>query len=909
MSVRFLISASFVILMAITLIAISSIIFTSWDKSSDSIIEKMENDASKDIVNEIDTLLQVPININEINQNIIENEMLDLNDKEARDIYFASMLQSSDSEIYSFKYGLTNGDFYGARRNAAEEIEIYRSTAETNGHSFYYSTNENLTEDTFIGDFGEFDPRTREWYQLAVTSGKPIFSPPYKHFVKNDLVISSNFPIFNKDGILQGVLGTTITMTSLNHFLEEVLADELATALVVDRVTGELVGNSMGEQNFKLLDNKGTYNRLTIDSIDNDAIVTAYETYKQNPENNDTIQKTDEGRLHVRFTEYKQPGIDWLIITGIPNTLFAEEIHQNIRTAILLSIMALLLSIAIYRKSTDIILKPINELIGKAEKFSKGDLRQRAKVYKNDEIGLLATSFNKMADELDKHIHHLEDKVRERTVEIEKTNLELKYAKMQADKANEAKSEFLANMSHEIRTPLNAVIGFSELLSDSVQDEKHKNYLQTINVAGNNLLTIINDILDLSKIEAGKIELHYKPINMRKIMADLQTMFRHKVQHAGIQYKLDIQGELPELILFDEVRIRQILLNLVNNAIKFTEKGHVKVTLQVCPARSNDSSSIDLQISVEDTGIGIPKSEQQRIFEAFTQISGQSIKKYGGTGLGLSITKKLVETMYGTISVQSEVGKGSTFLIQFPNVQVAATETLPEETDLAIYWKNKLSDETILVVDDIETNRYLIKEWLTSFGIQVVLAGNGQEALKVCEVEKPDLIITDLVMPVMDGFETALKLKENPDTCNIPIIALSASILSDIPEGSFDDYLIKPINIGLLLKKIAKHLHIENENESIVPQVEKPLQHQTLAPEIKEVLRPLLAKLESSLIISHVQNLAQTMLLLGQRHQLECLIAEGEKLLGYADCYDIMNIKLQLRKLKIILLEGNPNGK
>ena len=239
MSIRFLISASFVILMVITLIAISTIIFTSWDKSSDSIIEKMENDASKDIVNEIDNLLHVPTNINEMNQKIIENEMLDLTDKEVRDIYFASILQSSDSEIYSFKYGLENGDFYGARRNADDDIEIYRSTGDTNGHSFYYSTNEDLTEDEFIGDFGEFDPRTRDWYQLAKAAGKPIFTPPYNHFVKNDLVISSNYPIYNKEGILQGVLGTNITMTSLNHFLEEVLADELATALVIDRVTGD----------------------------------------------------------------------------------------------------------------------------------------------------------------------------------------------------------------------------------------------------------------------------------------------------------------------------------------------------------------------------------------------------------------------------------------------------------------------------------------------------------------------------------------------------------------------------------------------------------------------------------------------------------------------------------------------
>ena len=176
------------------------------------------------------------------------------------------------------------------------------------------------------------------------------------------------------------------------------------------------------------------------------------------------IKKTDDGNLHIKLTEYKQEGIDWLIITAIPENQFTAEINKNIRTAIILSLIALLLSIIIYKKITDVILKPINNLIDAAEKFSKGELLQRAKIYKNDEIGKLSRVFNIMAEELYKHINHLEEKVKERTTEIEKANIELKYAKIEADKANEAKSEFLANMSHEIRTPLNAVIGFSELL-------------------------------------------------------------------------------------------------------------------------------------------------------------------------------------------------------------------------------------------------------------------------------------------------------------------------------------------------------------------------------------------------------------------------------------------------------------
>ena len=455
----------------------------------------------------------------------------------------------------------------------------------------------------------------------------------------------------------------------------------------------------------------------------------------------------------------------------------------------------------IYKKITDVILKPINNLIDIAEKFSKGDLQQRAKIYKNDEIGKLSRVFNIMAEELDKHINHLEEKVKERTSEIEKANIELKYAKIEADKANDAKSEFLANMSHEIRTPLNAVIGISELLSNTIEDEKQQNYMKTINNAGNSLLLIINDILDLSKIESGKMELNFKPIKLHAIFKEIETIFMQEVHHKEIEFFVEIPNHIPEMILFDEVRIRQILLNLIGNAVKFTEKGYVKLSIQATPSIKHNH--VDLHLSIEDTGIGIPENEKERIFQAFTQISGQSIKKYGGTGLGLSITKKLVEMMNGKISLESEVDKGSLFLLEFANVQIVDVQLLPEETESSYYWKYKHLGTTILVVDDNESHRIFLKELLSSIGIHVLQAESGCEALKVCELEKPDLIISELVMPLMDGMDVFTKLKQNPLTSEIPIIALS----SDLPETSkFDGYLNKPVNIDQLLCKISPFL-------------------------------------------------------------------------------------------------------
>ena len=870
----------------------------------------MENDVTKDIVKEIDHILHVSTNMNEIHQNMIANDIIDLNDKNELDVYFAGAMQSSNEEIYSFSYGVEeSGDHYGARRNARNEIELFRSNSETNGHSQYYSVTEDLHEGRFIGDFGLFDPRTRDWYQIAKLARKPIFTPPYKHFVEDDLVLKASYPIINEQGVLQGVLGTTITLTSLNQFLKELVSDRNVTAYVVEKSTGNLVANSVGIPNFRLLSD-GSYERISIDYIENKAILDAYKTYHSNTSNKNTIIDSEDDKLHLKFTEFQQEGVEWIIITGVPNSLFTTDIYESFRTAILLSLVALLLLIFIYKKITDTILQPINDLIQVSERYSKGDLVQRAKVYKNNEIGKLSKAFNKMADELYKHIHYLEVKVKQRTAEIEKTNEELKYAKIEADKANEAKSAFLANMSHEIRTPLNSIIGFSELLSHSIQDPKHKSYIDTINVSGNSLLLIINDILDLSKIEAGKVEVHDKPVNIKQVFKEIEMMFWQKKQTKGIQFFLEIQDDVPDVILFDEVRIRQILLNLVGNAIKFTEKGHVKVSIKTLPTSTRASGSIDLQLTVEDTGIGIAPNETKRIFEPFTQISGQSIKKYGGTGLGLSITKKLVEMLNGTLSVESAQGKGSTFYIEFPNVQIAATDSIPNETEDFYFWKYSFTGETILVVDDIETNRYLLKEWLTKSGIRVILAGNGCEALKACELKKPDLIITDIDMPVMDGIEATAKLKENPETSSIPIIVISASNIDGLPQDVFDDFLLKPVNPGQLLDKIAKLLQKESREE-IDSSIEKEVDHLSLhslnpevVAEISNVLSPLLMKVESSLVISDVKSLAQKLITIGQKYQIDFLIAQGKELMGYAECYDIVKMKLKINGIKNTFSRG-----
>ena len=323
-----------------------------------------------------------------------------------------------------------------------------------------------------------------------------------------------------------------------------------------------------------------------------------------------------------------------------------------------------------------------------------------------------------------------------------KSNIIIQGEKEKAVRANNAKSEFLTNMSHELRTPLNAVIGFSQLLSSMVTDPKQKTYTHSIRTAGKSLLKLINDILDLSKIESGMMEVNYLPVEPRRIFNEIRHIFREKTEGKGLSYITEIDESLPDSLMLDETRLRQILLNLVGNAIKFTDTGFVKLAVKRSGVKTKDfghgltridtdKRRVDIVISVEDTGKGIPPDEQDSIFEPFKQQQGQSVSKYGGTGLGLSISKRLTEMMKGRISVESEPGKGSTFTIVLENVEIPRTgaEVPREEWDDFNLDSVSFEPARVLVVDDVESNRLMLGEVLNRVNLESLTASNGEEAL------------------------------------------------------------------------------------------------------------------------------------------------------------------------------------
>jgi PAS domain S-box-containing protein len=512
------------------------------------------------------------------------------------------------------------------------------------------------------------------------------------------------------------------------------------------------------------------------------------------------------------------------------------------------------------------------------------------------------------------------------------TEMALKEAKENAESANRAKSEFLANMSHEIRTPMNAVIGFSELLSALITDTKHKGYLDAIKTAGKSLMTLINDILDLSKIEAGRLEIQYEAVNPYTLINELKQIFAVKIAEKNLELIVDIDKSLPSILILDEVRLRQVLLNLIGNAIKFTDKGYIKLSATIPPVPKNVEASevsainrnengeeivnqsIDLMLSLEDTGIGIPDDQQMLIFESFRQQDGQSTRKYGGTGLGLAITKRLIEMMNGEILVKSRVGEGSVFEIRLRDVEVSDTESVANTEDEGFNFNNIIFDKAnILVVDDIESNRHLLKACLSQVNLEVVEAENGQESLLFAEEYEPAAILMDVKMPVMDGYEASQHLKENPKTQKIPVIALTASVTleeqSKLNTHYFDAYLSKPVNTKKLLTELSRHLTYqdktsltEKRSESVERfNAENILELSVLRQTLKEDMLGLCHECQEIMDIDAIEVFAKQLLELGEKHQAQDLIHYAETLCEFAEGFDIEGVEETLGQFSEIV--------
>ncbi len=619
----------------------------------------------------------------------------------------------------------------------------------------------------------------------------------------------------------------------------------------------------------------------------------------------------------ARTIEFHQEYYGTLYVVASTRNL-AEQIYNYLLFSLLLLVITFLLTAILGAWLSRTLTRPILNLADTAGDISsRGDYSIRVSKVSDDEIGRLYDSFNRMLDRLaaqNQEIHKLnvglEDKVEERTRDLLRAKEQAEDARKRAELADQAKSTFLANMSHEIRTPMNAILGYSGLLLKLIGDKKQREFLEIVQTSGKNLLSLINDILDLSKIESGKMNIVLKPMNPYHLFNEIRNIFKIRTEEKGIDFHIDVAPDIPNSLLMDETRLRQILFNVVGNAVKFTPQGYVKISVSK-KYEHQDTSRIALQFKVEDTGIGIPGEQIEHIFKAFEQQQDQG-SQYGGTGLGLTITKRLVEMMNGEIFVTSRVKSGSIFTIVLREVEISSLQ-LDAAKDAVTSFENLFFKEPlVMLVEDNLYNLNLVKALMEDKNIRVTEAVNGREALDKLNTITPDLILMDMKMPVMDGYEATQAIKSDPGRKDIPVIALTADVMKEgrekVREVGCDSFLSKPIDETHLFTELMKHLpyhhdeHLPGQAEaSQGPQLEPAFEHLTLET-LGEINTQLTGhfmeqwrQIGDSLLLDEWEQFGLDLKALGDRHHADFLADFGRHIIENVEHLNIVELKKTIK--------------
>ncbi len=615
------------------------------------------------------------------------------------------------------------------------------------------------------------------------------------------------------------------------------------------------------------------------------------------------------------------------------HNLIELKIRNAIINLLLISIFFIIVTIA----TLSIVLNkfliiPIISLAGFSINYGKGKTNSSELLLKrNDEIGTLYKSINHMLtdldinDQLNKKINDelqhersvLEDKVKIRTADLEQVNRQLIEAKEIAENATKTKSVFLSNVTHELRTPMNSILGFSEILFKKEENPKKIAYISSILENGKILLQLINDILDLSKVEEGRLELEYSQVSITTFFDEMRLLFDSNKKEKELDFTFSTKPEMPEYLILDKVRIKQILVNLISNSFKFTDSGFIKVSADYIYHDNTNCSTIDLIFTVADSGKGIPDDQVSYIFGQFNQALGQKHSEYGGSGLGLSIIKNLLGLLNGEISVESELGVGSIFTVIIKRVQVASNESSVEmqnnriDSDLVDF-----NNQKVLVVDDNAYNRELIESYLEDNNVQVDECINGLDALEQIKKNYPDLILLDMKMPVMDGYEVSSIMKHDEKLKDIPIIAVTASVLHQDEERikmHCDGFLRKPVSRDDLIREMIKYISCKTQNvEKTISNPAQEKKHQPLtidalnkSPEIKQLLLERVQDIKlyhSQMRIRDICDIADELIELSNLKGETSLIIWLDNMSNHANNFQIEIVKKDL-KLLLELLE------
>ena len=830
--------------------------FRNGQQAVNDLAERLMREASSRIFQSLNSYTATPRIINQINTNAIRLGQINLQNSPQLQRHLWHQIQAFNSVTF-IQFATEQRDFVGIQRLEDDKFTLTISGSSTKNVYTTYAVDSQGNRTQLLNLRQNYDPRIRPWYMAPVKASGTAWTEIYTYFDFSKLAITEGVPLYDRQGKLLGVTAVDLSLSQISEFLRTLEVGSTGQTYIVERNGMLVASSSASEQPFTK--EKAKPQRLSAVNSKEPLIHSTAKYLQQKYGNLNQIKQNIQlnfdikGKPHwVQITPFSDRfGLDWLIVVVVPESDFMAQIHTNTRTTILLCFAALFVSTLLGWLTSRWISQPIRRLSQASQKIASGELDQQVKLRGTQELTILAQSFNQMAQQLrlafadlEKTNAELETRVEQRTAELKESQAQLQQqaqhleervrqrtaelleAKEAAEAADEAKSTFLATMSHELRTPLNAILGFAQLMKyDSSISPSHQENINTIARSGEHLLALINDILDMSKIESGRMLLMENAFDLYHLLDSVEQMFQLQANQKGLTLKFERSSEVPQYVNTDERKLRQILINLIGNAIKFTQRGGVTVRVlmangslligkeQENPDYQLPITNYQLQLEIEDTGCGIPLEEIEDLFEPFVQ-SKTNRGFQEGTGLGLPISRAFVRLMGGDLTlVRTAVGEGTTFAFDI-QVTLAAAAAVEVTAPLrrAIGLEAGQPTYRLLVVEDGWENRQLLVKLLQPLGFEVKEAVNGLEALEVLESWKPHLIWMDLRMPVMDGYETTQQIRAKLEGEAMAIIALTAHVFKEeramILSAGFDDCVSKPFREAELFAAMSQHLGV-----------------------------------------------------------------------------------------------------